>query len=861
MRITSPSTSMRASRSLILNFKGRRAVGLLAALAVCGPAALAQRQLAGTPALEQSLERLRVVGSVLMIAAHPDDERTNVLAWSARGRHLRTAYLSLTRGDRGQNLIGKELFEQLGVIRTQELLAARRVDGAEQLFTRAFDFGFSKTADETMQKWGREEILGDIVWNIRRFRPDVLILGFSGTTRDGHGHHQTSAILGKEAFRAAADPKRFPEQLKYVQPWAAKRVFFPTTPFGRFNEIEDGPNTRINIDTGDFNTVLGFSYTEIAGQSRSNHRSQGFGAAETKGSAPAALIVTDGDPVKNDMMDGIDTTWRRIPGGAEIQDLADHARQIYKPESPELLLPTLAKMRQKAAALDHPDAKLKLKEIDETIALAAGLWVDAAADKFQAVPGEPVPVTLAAVCRVRNVQARVASVALEGMSGAPSMNEAQELAFNQRAEKKLSFTVPAGQPPTALIQLKRPRQGDKYDQPDLLDIGRPEGDPAISARFRVEIAGASIELVRPVIYRWVHPTHGELTRPLVVVPPVALTFARHSYLFADNAAQSISVEVRTNAARAGAEVSLTAPAGWTVSPAKQSVAFQNAGEVRDVAFTVTPPAGASRGPVRAAAQVGDTRVTTGLQVITYDHIPPQTLFPPAEAVLVHTPLRSAVKKIGYVMGPGDEVPEALAQMGCEVTMLDADDLLRGDLSRFEVIVLGVRVWNNRADLRTNWPRIQAYMEKGGSVVSQYNDSASFIFGRSPRDEAAQPVPGPYAFRVGRERVTVEDAPVKILAPDHPLLQFPNRITQADFGGWVQERGLYYANQWDDHYQPLLEMNDPGEPPQKGGLLFARYGQGTYVFAPLAFFRQLPAGVPGAYRLFANIISAGKAPRP
>lgn len=837
-----------------------RAAVLIAALAVCGLTAFAQRQVAGSAALIQSLERLRVVGNVLMIAAHPDDERTNILAWSARGRHLRTAYLSLTRGDGGQNLIGKELFEQLGVIRTQELLAARRVDGAEQLFTRAFDFGFSKTAEETMQKWGREEILGDIVWNIRRFRPDVIILGFSGTTRDGHGHHQTSAILGREAFHAAADPRRFPEQLKHVQPWQARRVFFPTAPFGRFNEIEDSPATRANVDTGEYNPILGFSYTEIAGQSRSNHKSQGFGAAEPKGAAPASLIVVDGEPVRNDMMDGIDTSWRRIPGGAEVQDLADHARQIYRPESPALVLPTLVQMRKKVAALDHPGARLKLREIDETIALAAGLWVDVAADKFQAAPGDALALTASAVCRVRNVQARLAGVKIEGMPGAPALTEAMPLNYNQRVEKKLTFTIPAGQPPTAPIQLRRPRQGDKYDQPDQLDIGRPEGDPALLARFQVEVAGTVIELPRPVLYRWVHPTNGELTRDFVVVPPVALTFARHSYLFASDAAQPIALEVRANKANVQAAVTLEPPAGWTVTPSSQSVAFKSAGEVKDLQFTLTPPAAASRGPLRAAAQVGEARVTTGLQVISYDHIPPQTLFPPAEAMLVHTPLRTAVKKVGYVMGPGDEVPEALAQMGCEVTMLEADDLIRGDLSRFEVIVLGVRVWNNRADLRANWPRLQAYMEKGGSVVSQYNDSASVIFGRGSRDDASA-VPGPYAFRVGRERVTVEEAPVKILAPDHPLFQFPNRITEADFAGWVQERGLYYANQWDDRYQPLLEMNDPGEPPLKGGLLFARYGQGTYVFAPLAFFRQLPAGVPGAYRLFANIISAGKAPKP
>jgi LmbE family N-acetylglucosaminyl deacetylase len=833
-------------------FWGRRVTLLLpAALLVCAPFSEAQKQVAGTAAVLQSLDRLRTVGSVLMIAAHPDDERTNVLAWSARGRHFRTAYLSLTRGEGGQNLIGNELFEQLGVIRTQELLAARRVDGAEQMFSRAIDFGFSKTAQETMAKWGREEVLSDIVWSIRQFRPDVIILGFTGTTRDGHGHHQTSAILGKEAFRAAADATRFPEQLKWVKPWQARRLFWATAGFMRFAELEDSDRSRTKTDTGEFNPVLGFSYNEIAGQSRSNHRSQGFGAAEPKGSSDGALIVVDGDPVKQDFMEGIDTTWNRLPGGAPVQKLLDEARAAFTPESPDRIVPKLLAARLLIARMEGPDARRKLRELDETVALAAGLWMEVAADRHRVVPGDDLKLTLTAVNR-STLPAQIEAVSFSGLTLDAAVKTPVDLPFNQRQTQVIATKIPADAPYTQLYWLAQPPKGTLYTVEQTM-VGLPEGPPALSARFVVDIAGAKIELQRPVPYRYVDPTRGELTRPLVVAPQVVLGLAQHSYLFPDTSSRAVSVEVRANAPAAGS-VRLEVPSGWTVAPSEH--VFQlKAAESRALAtFEIKPPAGESRGTVHAVALVGGRKFESGMTVIAYEHIPPQTLFPPAEAVLVREDILMTARRVGYVMGPGDSVPDTLKQLGCEVTLLDETDLTLGNLSRFDAIVTGVRVWNNRADLRANWPRVLDYVQAGGTLVVQYNDLASFIFGR---EQTSQPSLGPYPLKIGRDRVTVEDAPVEFLKANHALLSTPNKITPHDFDGWVQERGLYFAAEWDDHYEALFSINDPGEKALRGGLLTTSYGKGVYVFAPLAFFRQLPAGVPGAVKLFANLVSAGK----
>jgi LmbE family N-acetylglucosaminyl deacetylase len=823
---------------------------LLCLCFVCATPAPAQPDLSGTPEIEQTLRKLNVVGSALMIGAHPDDENTAVLAYLARGRHVRTGYLSLTRGEGGQNLIGPEQGDLLGLIRTQELLAARRIDGAQQFFTRAIDFGYTKTAEETFAKWGHDRILSDVVWVIRRFRPDIIILRFSGTERDGHGQHQVSAILGKEAFTAAADPKRFPEQLQYVKPWQAKRVLWNVFRFTREQEQESAKlKNRIEIDTGDFNPILGKSYAEIAGISRSQHRSQGMGAPERHGSAPDAFVVVEGDPARKDLFDGIDLSWNRVPGGAEIGRILSEAIQKLEPSHPERVIPDLVAARKLIAQHDPQ----KLKEADEAIAECAGLWLDATAAGYDVVPGGKVEVKLSALDR----SAYRFDAAKATLTGAGISRQAEfkaPLVYNQLAEATVSCDLPPDQPYSQPFWLAKPRHGDTYTIHDQLLIGTPDSPPLLAAKFQLSAGGTTIELTRPVQYRYIDRVQGELTRPLTVVPPVAVNMTESVRLFPTTAGRSIHIAIQSNQADAAGEVKLEAPAGWTAQPAVCPFRLHARGEQQELVFEVTPPAADSIARLRAVATIAGRTVDRGMQLISYSHIPIQTVFPPAGEKLVRADIKVLARKVGYVMGAGDDMPEALRQMGCEVTLLSAPDLEQRNLAEFDAIVAGVRAYNVRSDLIANQHRLLDYVRDGGTYIVQYNTV----------DRGPLPQIGPYPITVTmdyqhrHDRVTVEDAPVGFPNPANPLLHVPNEITERDFAGWVQERGLYFASKWDEHYQPVLESHDPGEPPELGGMLYTRYGKGVYIFSAYAWFRQLPAGVPGAYRVFANMLSAGKA---
>ena len=800
-----------------------------------------------------------MVGSALMIAAHPDDENTALLAYLARGRKVRTGYLSLTRGEGGQNLIGPEQGDALGVIRTQELLAARRIDGAEQFFTRAIDFGFTKTSQETFEKWGHDKILSDVVWVIRRFRPDVIILRFTGTARDGHGQHQVSALLGKEAFSAAADPRQFPEQLQWVEPWQAKRIMWNTFAFTRQQEEEAAklPN-QIAVDLGSYDPVLGHSYAEIAGMSRSKHRSQGMGAPERKGSSKNFLVLVAGEPASRDMFDGIDITWNRIPGGAPIGQILSAAAGSFDIEHPEKTVPALLEAKKLMAAVQHQGAKqptveLKRRELEEAIVLCSGLWLDATADKYAVVPGGDLKISATALNREK-LPVDVASVDVDGMAkSAADLTHGSPLVFNEPHVSALSVTVPKNQPVSQPYWLREPKQGETYTVPNQLDIGLAENPPLLGVHFHLRIDTADIEVSRPVMFRYIERSEGERTRPLIVEPDVALELSEGARVFPTGAARSIHLQVEANIPNAAGHVQIQVPAGWSVEPRELDFKLTGAGQETPVSFRVTPPSHDSKGTLEASANVGESQIAVGMQLINYPHIPPQVLFPRAVTGLVRTDVRLLVKTIGYVMGAGDEVPEALSQLGADVIPLSADDLARGDLARFDAIVTGVRAYNTRPDLRANQERLIEYVNNGGTMVVQYNVLEGGFAGGDPSSLANI---GPYPIKIGRDRVTVEEAPVEQLT-DNPVLHKPNQITAKDFEGWVQERGLYFASEWDPRYQPLFETHDPGEKPLRGGALYARYGKGVYIFTAFSWFRELPAGVPGAYRIFANFLSAGK----
>jgi LmbE family N-acetylglucosaminyl deacetylase len=818
----------------------------------------AQTAAPGSETIEDDLARVRHVGSALMIAAHPDDENTQVLAWLARGRHLRAGYLSLTRGEGGQNLIGSEQGDALGMLRTEELLNARRIDGAEQFFSRAVDFGFSKSPKEAIEKWGHDAILSDIVWVIRSFRPDVIILRFSGTPQDGHGHHQASAILGKEAYEISGDPTRFPEQLQWVKPWKAKRLVwnaFAFTPEQK-KKAEATPN-RITVDAGAFDPVLGRSYAELASLSRSQHRSQGMGVPLQRGPAPDYFVPVEGDPAKQDLFDGIDTTWNRIPGGSAVGALLDDAAATYSPTHPQAIVPMLAKAAEQARTLalsGEPWATEKLAEIEKLLELCSGIWADATADAYAATPGSAFKITVSVLKRLPG-DVRWNRVTVAGLGRDQSQAVGTALGDDQPAEKKVDAPIPSDAGYSQPFWLIEPRDGDRYVIRDQKLIGRPDPIPVLTAEFDLTIGGAEVRLKRPVHFRYVDPVRGELTRPIEVVPPLSIDLPQRAVLFPNGEPRRVTLQVRSEAGAESGTVKLSVPKEWTAHPDTSQFNLDERGNQLELAFDVTPPKGATASDrFKAVAMDNGREIATGMQWIDHEHIEPQVIFQPSEGALEPLDLHVLAHNIGYVMGAGDAVPDAIRQMGCDVELLTEADLLRTDLSRFDAIVTGVRAYNVRADLKAAEPRLLEYIRNGGTLVVQYNVLKYSRF----TGESTQPgFLHPFPLEISTDRVVEEDSPITLLDARSPLLTTPNQITMQDFKGWIQERGLYFAKKWDKHYVTALATHDAGEEALPGGLLYARYGKGAYVFTAYSWFRELPAGVPGAYRIFANLLSAGK----
>ena len=821
-----------------------RCRSLLAAAAglLCATSALAQPPVEDAARRRIAMEKLAVVGSALYIGAHPDDENTAMLAWLAQGRKVRTAYLSLTRGDGGQNLIGTEQGDLLGVVRTEELLAARQIDGAEQFFTRAIDFGFSKNPEETLRFWGHDAVLSDVVWVIRSFRPDVIITRFPPNASGGHGHHTASAILAAEAFTAAADPKRFPEQLEYVTPWQAKRLMWNA--WRRPGEAAPaGGPPELTVDLGAYDPVLGESYTEIAAASRSMHKSQGFGSTPRRGPMPNILQFVAGDPPKGDLFDGVDLTWNRIPGGGTVGRILARAIAAYRDNDPAASVPALL---DALAAVDRlgpdPWVAVKRRELLDQIAACSGLWLEAMSATSTVSPGGAAEVTAMALDR-SCVPITLESVQL---SGSAPLGPARSLEPNLPDTRGIAAKVPGDAPYTQPYWLIRPHGIGLFDVRDQTLIGRPKNPPAMTATFVLRIAGRDLSYTVPVQHRWTDPVEGERIRDLAVVPPVTVNFAAPVLVVPDSGPRVVRAVARASEA-VKAALRFTVPAGWRIEPERVPLDLAARGEEREVRLTLTPPLGASTGELTAFLVTDHDEAARSLVEISHPHIPVQTLLPPAQVKLVRVDAAVPMRRVGYVMGPGDEVPEILRQLGVRVSLLSDDDLEDADLGGFDAIVVGVRAYNTRPALALTEDRLLAYLEHGGTLVVQYNNDRGLVTDRI----------GPYPIKLSRERVTDETAPVTVLAPDSPLLSTPNRITAADFDGWVQERGLYFPTSWDARYQAPLAMADPGEKPLDGALLFARVGKGSYVETGLAFFRQLPAGVPGAVRLFANLLAGGR----
>jgi len=818
-----------------------RSAVLAPALVALAATASAQEISMDAGHLAHAVDRLGVTARVLYVAAHPDDENTRLLGYLANSRHVTAAYLAMTRGGGGQNLIGREQAELLDVIRTEELLAARRLDGAQQRFTRMRDFGYSKTAKETLAIWGHDEALADVVWVVRTFQPDVIVTRFDEKPPN-HGHHTASAILAREAFTAAADPERFPEQLAAgAKTWQATRLV-QNVPNWR---DEPPPEGALLLDVGGYDTRLGLSYGELAALSRSNHQSQGFGVPGERGASIERFVLLAGAPMKKDLLDDVPLGWERFgSGGTAMNGAIKSARSALKRDEPERALPGLLAAGAALDALpDEPRVRDARRSAARAIAAAAGLFVRATSPRPAVVPGQTVELSVEVVLR-RPAELKLVRLAFPG--GA-AQDVGTALAVNDKKVFKREIAFPESAPVSVPYWLGEPATAGHQNVADAKRIGDPKGEPALLVTATFDAGGRAFSVEAPVVYTWTDPVRGERLREALIAPPATVTPARE-------AAMSVSgkpapVELRVRAARDAVKgrVTLPVPTGWRVEPEAAPVELAKSGDAATVWFSVTPPPGAAAATLRPAIEVDGKTFGFSEQIIDYPHIPLQDVLRPAHVRIA--PLEAKVPDVlvGYVEGSGDTVADDLRHIGIRVELLDDEALRSADLSRFHAIVVGIRAYNTRDALRAQHDRLMRYVEAGGTVVVQYNTQSRL----GPLDGRV----GPYPLEVGRGRVTDERATMTVLAPGHELLTRPNAIGPSDFEGWIQERGLYFATTWDSKYTPIFSAADEGEEPLAGGMLFARHGKGRYVFTGLAFFRQLPAGVPGAYRLFLNLIGA------
>lgn len=790
------------------------------------------------------MQKLNVLGTVLYIAAHPDDENTRLIAWLSNGKKVRTGYLSLTRGDGGQNLIGPELGDALGIIRTQELLEARRIDGGEQFFTRAVDFGYSKNAAESFEKWGKQEVLSDVVRVIRMFRPDVIITRFPPTREAGHGHHEASAILAEEAFDLAGDPKAFPEQLEQgLEVWQPRRLFFNGSTWWKKDLAEIAKNDPdwFTVDVGGYDPLLGLSYTEIAGRSRSMHKSQGFGAAETRGEQLEYLKLVKGDrPKTKDIFEGIDMTWGRLAGCAFMQPISEAIAQTFEPTKPETSLLLLDSLSGANAGINDPWGEYANRSINALKVAVMGLNVELTAGHWLLPEGGGDTLHLNAITRSfsdASLNMFKPATAIGGtFIGELQRNTPRRFRFHLHNYRRLAVDEP--------FWLKK-QHGALYHIEDAKNIGLPEINTSLTPTYGVTRVYGTGEY-GVAIYKWVDRVAGERIRP-VYVTPVASVIPKVNNLIARGGTQTIQVEVEALTDSLTGQLNVTLPEGWATTKDLKLVNIAKRNERQFFTYQLIPSENAKAGSVRFEFSGPKGKADRTLHEIDYPHIMPQVYYTPAEVKLVPLDVKTTAKRVGYIKGAGDEVPEAIEQLGVKVDIIDPATATLASLKAYDAIVTGIRAYNATKALKELNPVLMQYLEDGGTLVCQYNTRSSDMV-------LPDTLFGPYPFKLTRDRVTVEEAPPTFLAKDHPLLNAPNKITTADFDGWVQERGLYFCGSLDPHYTPLIAWNDPGEQPLNGGLITCDYGKGRYIYTGISFFRQLPAGVPGAYRLFANLIS-------
>ncbi|MFA5833815.1 MAG: PIG-L family deacetylase [Bacteroidota bacterium] len=803
---------------------------------------VAQQRQMDAVELQLAVNKLSVLGSVLYIAAHPDDENTALLSYFSKGKLYRTGYLAITRGEGGQNLIGSEQGVELGVIRTQELLEARKVDGAEQFFTRAIDFGYSKSAEESLRLWNKDSVLKDVVWVIRTFRPDIIINRFS-PTQGGHGHHLASAILAEEAFKISGDPNVFPEQLRFVQPWKAKRLLFNYFRFGG-NNSNPGNIATVKIDVGEYNPLLGKSYTELAGISRSMHKSQAMGSAQNKGTSVNEFVVTAGESMKNDLFDDVNVTWNRYSNGKKLQQMAEEIKKKFIPSSPEKCIPTLVRFYQELRKVNFdPLINRKMEELASVIQSSAALSIEARADDALYSRNDSIKIGLTFLNR-SSAKITVAS------AFSPELNLNKEskqlLNYNEPFHIQFASTIHSNEMYSQPYWLTSDPKDNRYSVSDQSVIGKAENPAILYVATSVTIENEPFIFNVPVRYKWIDDIQGEQVRNVEVIPPISVLMDEKNIVWNETTSKNVIVRLHSSRENVAGVVSLKSSKGWNVS-LEQKFSILKKDSETEVIFTIYPDSTTSSGELIAEAVVNGEIYNSTVKHIVHDHISPQSILTHATSRSLKFDLKKNGTTVGYIMGAGDEVPNALRQMGYTVSLITDVELLNGNLTKYDAIVAGVRSYNTREQLRLSHSTLMKYVEQGGTYVVQYQ-----VLERGQTENI-----GPFPFALSRNRVTDEYAAMNFIKPEHALLNSPNKISSSDFQHWVQERGLYFASTWDPKFETVLSCADPNEQLLEGSLLYTRYGKGHYIFTGLSFFRQLPAGVEGAYRLFANLVSVGK----
>ena len=797
----------------------------------------------------ESIQKLNFLGSVLYVAAHPDDENTRLISYMSNHIKARTAYLSLTRGDGGQNLIGPEIRELLGVIRTQELLAARRVDGGEQLFSRANDFGYSKHPDETLSIWNKDAVLSDVVLAIRKFRPDVIINRFDhrtpGTT---HGHHTSSAMLSVEAFDLANNTNAYPNQLKTNKTWQPKRIFFNTNWwfYGSKKDFDKADKSNMSsFDIGIYYPLKGLSNNELASMASSQHLCQGFGRLSQRGAQKEYVEFIKGTPLKDkeDIFSGIDTSWNRIKGGKAIGDILYNIEENFKFTNPSFHLNDLLKAYKLLQnTTDQHWKKQKSKELLSIIEMCTGLYLEASAATNWATQNETVKLNIEVLNRSNQ------NITLVSINNTEDLSISKNILLkeNNKYNFKENLNVSTNQKPTTPYWLVEKGSLGMYKASKNL-IGYPETPRTFKIDFNLIINNTPITITKPVVQRFSKPDKGELYRPFEIIPEVSAKIPEKVIIFENEKQRDITLIVKAGRNNLEGHAEICFPNDWKVYPAKQKVSIKNKGEEQRLIFTVIPPINQSEGYIGPIITVGDKKYSKELISIEYDHIPMQTVLLPSETKVVRLDIQKQGENLAYIQGAGDVVPESLKQIGYDVKIIKPEDINNKTLSQFDAVVIGIRAYNTVEDLRFKQQQLFDFVAEGGNMIVQYNTNR-----RLKVNELA-----PYSLELSRDRVTDENAEVKFINPEHEILNFPNKITQDDFKGWTQERGLYFPNKWANEFTPILSMHDKGEPAKDGSLLVAKHGKGYFIYTGLSFFREFPAGVSGAYRLFANMLSIGK----